>query len=41
VKEEPEELFFKKESEEEELKSVSEALPEDVSELIQKEIQSL
>jgi hypothetical protein len=34
VKEEPEELFFKKESEEKELKFIGEALPENVSELI-------
>ena len=40
VEEEPEELFFEEESEEEELKSVGEALPEDVSELIQEETQS-
>jgi hypothetical protein len=39
VEEEPEELFFE-ESEEEELKSVGAALPEDVSELIQEETQS-
>jgi hypothetical protein len=39
VEEEPEELFFE-EPEEEELGSVGESLPEDVSELIRKEAQS-